>query len=57
MAMAFWAFPKCFEAHIKDKGSKVGFVEFKTAGDAKSGKSTGSMTEKYGRYRILKNVD
>lgn len=29
-------FPKCSNAHIKTKGSPVGFVQFRNAGDAKS---------------------
>ena len=31
-------FPKCSEAHIKTKGSPVGFIQFRNAGDAKCGK-------------------
>ena len=32
-------FPKCVEAHVKRKGSLVGFVRFANAGDTKAGKA------------------
>lgn len=31
-------FPKCIDAHVKRKGSLVGFVQFANAGDTKAGK-------------------